>query len=208
MAIFEGNWGGLNHPQDPQTIMRALDNFAGKDGVVICELGVDRGETGNRMFEYLLHIGAVNVKYYGVDDRSLTIYEGEQGHEIGLMHAGMYFLQGDRAKLSEVPPLDFGFVDACHCAECVMKDGIAMSRAVKNGGYMAFHDTSLLVQYPNPNGMRDNAWQHYSSGTAIRPLNVVEGITTGRAMWDGSWDLVDQDGDRLAWGGIRVYRKG
>ncbi len=203
----EKPWGGLHWPHDPETIVRHLSRHAGHDRVVVCELGIDTGLTGNRIVDFLKSIGVRQVAYYGVDDRSLSSFEKDVNHEVAFDHPEMAFVQGDRSALEGLEPIDFGFVDACHCAECVFQDSIAMSRAVRRGGFMAFHDTSLLVQYPNQHGMRDNAWQHYGSGVATRPLNVVEGIVMARALWDGEWSLSVQDGDRLQWGGIRIYEK-
>jgi hypothetical protein len=202
--MSEKYWGGLNCPHDSDTIIRHLSRFCGVQSVVLCELGVDRGYTGNRMVDFLKEIAVENIVYYGVDTLDLDFYEKREAG-IFFEHSEMKFVQGNRDVLHTLQPLDFGFIDACHCAECVYLDSVAMSQIVKLGGCMGFHDTSLKVQYPYT--LRENAWQHYESGTAVRPLNVVEGITMGRAKWHGDWRLITQDGDKLDWGGIRVYQR-
>lgn len=205
--MADDNWGFINYPKDAESIMEHLSRYANYKNFIMCELGVATGKTGSRMVEYLKSIGVENVKYYGVDNLDLVKLNKHNKFEMNLEFEEMEFVKGDFSVLSKLEHVDFGFVDACHCADCVYRDGIAMSKIVKVGGTMAFHDTSLSWQFPN--GDKDiRYWQHYENGAIpTRPLNVVEGILMGRAKWDGDWTLIRQDGDDLDWGGIRVYQK-
>ena len=143
------------------------------------------------------------VRYYGVDDMSLTKRSPAFEHP-----EKMSFVDGDHLTLSRIEAsFDFGLVDACHCSECVFHDSIAMSRKIAVGGLMAFHDTSMMSQFPHsPIGW--TTWQHYGRGhESERPLAVLEGIVMARHLWLGEWKLVIQEGDHLEWGGVRVYEK-
>jgi hypothetical protein len=205
--MFNKDWGYINYPEDANSILSHLSQYANYKNFVICELGVATGRTGNRMVEHLKSIGVKRIKYYGVDNLDLKKHNKTNEVEMCFQFKEMEFINGDSSVLSKIKNVDFGFVDACHCAECVYKDGIAMSKIIKSGGTMAFHDTSLSWQYPY--GDKDKQhWQHYLNGNKpTKPLNVVEGIMMGRAKWDGEWELIRQDGDELIWGGIRVYQK-
>ena len=197
-------WGLLNCPHDPNVLMRNLRVFANADHVVMCELGVERGYTSNRLVDVLKDLQVKKIEFYGVDNCSLQMLD-KVANIVNFEHEEMHFIRGDRNALEPLPMMDFIFVDACHCAECVYLDGIAASKKVKVGGYMAFHDTSLLMQYPSATDQK--YWQHYESGEKTRPLGVVEGIVSGRSKWEGFWVLVDQSGDDLEWGGVRVYQR-
>jgi hypothetical protein len=200
-------WGHINYPSDSNTLLEHLSNFKDIKKVVMCELGVATGRTANRMVEHLKAINVKNVKYYGVDtlwlDQLLNVKDLKPHFE----YEEMEFIEGDRTKLSSLPKLDFGFVDACHCAECVYHDSIAMSKKIKKNGTMAFHDTSLLWQYPNGQSQLKDYWQHIEGAKVLRPMGVVEGIMMSRAKWDGEWNLIKQTGDDLVWGGIRIYQR-
>ena len=206
---MSSGWGSLNIPNDSDTIEKHLESFCNESMVVVCELGIERGHTGNMIVSILKKLGVPCVKYYGVDNLNYHKWEHNTKTEknIDFQHPEMIFVEGDYRALSSLEEIDFGFIDACHCAECVFHDSIAMSKKIKVGGSMAFHDTSLRLQYPNINGLRPDAWQHYDSGRSVRPINVVEGIMMARGKWSGEWELVMQTGDDLSWGGIRIYGK-
>lgn len=204
------NWGFINYPKDAESLTNHLSRYKNYEHLVLCEIGVATGKTGSRMVEFVKSIGVKNIEYYGVDNLDLLKLTNNSSmynkFEMNLEFEEMKFIQGDSSALSRVKNVDFGFVDACHCADCVYKDGIAMSKIIKSGGSMAFHDTSLSWQFPNNKDI--TYWQHYEEGNVpTRPLSVVEGIIMGRAKWDGDWTLIRQDGDDLEWGGIRVYQK-
>lgn len=198
-------WGYINCPNDALTILEYLGTQKEKKQFVLCELGVAMGQTGNRMMEFLKQLGIKKLQYFGIDNKNLDDYGFKQ--TVDFEYEEMKFIQGNREQLSGLPKFDFGFVDACHCAECVYHDAIAMSKKIKKGGAMAFHDTSLLWQYPNDESKTEKYWQHYVNGKPIRPMGVVEGIMMSRAKWNGEWELLVQTGDNLAWGGIRIYQK-
>lgn len=205
--MLNENWGFINYPHDANTILNHLSTYTNAKSFVLVEIGVATGKTGNRMVDHLKSIGVKKIKYYGVDNLDLKknndVFGGKI--EMNFEHPEMQFIQGDFTALPKIKNVDFGFVDACHCAECVYKDGIAMSKIVKVGGCMAFHDTSLSWQYPH--GDKDQKYWQHTNCKVSRPLNVVEGIIMGRAKWHGNWDLIQQDGDELSWGGIRIYQK-
>lgn len=196
-------WGWLNVPNDNITLLDFLDRFANHSSVTICELGVAYGKTANRLVEYLKCLQIPTVYYFGIDDLSLLknppVFD----------YPEMVFVNGNRDKISGLPKLDFAFIDACHCAECVFRDATTVSKNVAVGGYMGFHDTSIQGQYPfSRKSKLHGQRQHYGrKGETARPLSVLEGITAGRAKWEGEWDLVIQTGDDLDWGGIRIYQK-
>jgi hypothetical protein len=199
------NWGSLNCPFDSDSIESHLNCFFNESRVVVCELGIERGHTGNAIISVLKRGGVPIIKYYGIDNFNYHKWDQVEKKEIDFQYDEMEFIEGDRNRIALIEEIDFAFIDACHCAECVFQDSIAMSQKVKVNGSMAFHDTSLLGQYPNEK--RESAWQHYDSGKSIRPINVVEGINMARGKWKGNWELVLQTGDDLPWGGIRIYRK-
>jgi len=202
-------WGSINCPSDSDALEKHLDSFCNESRVAICELGIERGHTGNAMVAYLKSIGVPVVKYYGIDNFNYHRWDqvSDKEKNLDFQFQEMTFIEGDYKKLELLEQLDFAFIDACHCAECVFHDSIAMSKRIKIGGSMAFHDTSILLQYPNESGKRADAWQHYDSGRSVRPINVVEGIMMARGKWSGEWELVMQTGDDLSWGGIRIYGK-
>lgn len=200
-------WGHLNCPNDPLTLLEYLETYKDKKQITLCELGVATGRTGNRMVEFLKQINVEKIQYYGVDNLHLDAFNKVENAKPDFEFEEMQFVQGDRKELAKLPKVDFGFVDACHCAECVFHDSIAMSKIVKKGGAMAFHDTSLLWQYPNGESQPKQYWQHLENGVLIRPMGVVEGIMMSRAKWHGEWNLIRQTGDDLLWGGIRIYEK-
>ena len=195
------NWGLINCPSDSDTIIKTLNEFRGKLGVAICELGIGNGNTGNRMVDFLKSIGIPKIQYFGIDNKSLSLISKENCQH-NFEHQEMEFIKGDKRK---IVPCDFILVDACHCADCVHHDALAASNMVNQNGFMAFHDTSLLWQYPH--NTKKESYQHYESGQQIRPLNVVEGIISSRSLWNGEWELFLQTGDELPWGGMRVYKK-
>ena len=195
------NWGLINCPSDSDTIIETLNQFQSYPEITICELGIGNGNTGNRMVDFLKSIKIEKIKYFGIDNKSLSILS-KRDCKHQFEHEEMQFIHGD---YNNIVPCDFILVDACHCADCVHRDAIAASKKVHPNGYMAFHDTSLLWQYPH--NTKRNSWQHYESGEQIRPLNVVEGIMSSRCLWDGEWQLFLQTGDNLTWGGMRVYKK-
>lgn len=202
-AVLGKRWGYLQ-PDDCVTLLDGVERAAAeRSALALCELGVATGDTGNRLVEFSRGLGAKPLSYVGVDNRALlgTAPAFEYPEE-------MSYLDGDRAALATLrAPVDFAFVDACHCAECVYLDSIAMSARVAVGGYMAFHDTSLLAQFPWTKIGRDT-WQHYGAGDqGERPLAVVEGLAAGRARWEGDWELTAQTGDHLDFGGVRIYRR-
>jgi hypothetical protein len=196
-------WGWLHSPYDNNTLLSFLDRYADADTVSLCELGVGTGRTANRIVEYLHGLSVRRVNYFGVDDLSLL------GSQPRFEYTEMQFINGNREAATCLPKLDFAFIDACHCAECVYRDALVLSRCVKVGGQLGFHDTAILGQYPmSAKSRTEGQRQHYGrAGESIRPLAVVEGIISSRPRWDGDWSLIIQDGDDLDWGGIRIYQK-
>jgi methyltransferase family protein len=201
--IVSKEWGFLNIPNDCYTLLHFLDRFAKAEKVSICELGVATGRTGNRLVEYLRGLQVRQVQYFGVDNLSLGAAEPK------FEHPEMQFINGNRDAVVKLPRLDFVFIDACHCAECVYRDAVVVSRSIVKGGYLGFHDTALLGQYPMSARARSKGQrQHYGrNGESFRPLAVVEGITSSRSRWEGDWSLVIQSGDDLDYGGIRIYER-
>ena len=200
-------WGYLNLQHDPQALLQYLSRFADAKQIDLCELGVAQGKTANRLVDYLKMLKIPKIRYYGIDN--LNLHNNFPLSQVGrpiFEHEEMTFIEGDREELLKLPKMDFAFVDACHCAECVVHDSILMSKLIKKGGSMAFHDTSHLWQYPHGSTPFD-FWQHVIGGRPSRPMNVLEGITMSRTMWDGDWELIVQSGDDMFWGGIRVYKK-
>jgi hypothetical protein len=201
--IGSKEWGYLNTPNDNNTLLLFLHRFAKFESVSICELGVATGRTSNRLVEYLRGLQVKQIQYFGVDDLSLI------GAEPKFEYPEMQFVNGNRDAVVRLPKLDFAFIDACHCAECVYRDAVVVSRSIPKGGYLGFHDTAIRGQYPMSVRARSNGQrQHYGQkGESGRPLAVVEGITASRSHWDGDWSLVIQSGDDLDWGGIRIYER-
>ena len=193
-------WGFLAIPIDPLTLMQAAAiACAGKKSAVAVELGSAQGVTSARMSEFLAYIGVEQLEYFCIDNLCL-----------GFAHSAEYpaklkFIKGDRKILSDLPSVNFGFIDACHCSECVHKDSIAMSRKIVSGGGMAFHDTSTCGQFPT-SGIPVKHWQ-ISDSHGPRPLAVLEGLASARPLWDGDWNLIFQRGDWFPWGGVRAYQK-
>jgi len=201
---MNSQWGGINWPNDSDTLMNHLARFNGVDHVAICEIGIDEGKTGNRLVEFLKECGVKTVEYYGIDNLSYKAITGKN-QEIKFDYTEMNFIHGDKEEIQDLKPLDFALISACQCAECTFQDSVATSKRIKIGGSMAFHNTSLKIQYPNLKS--ENKWQHYDSGKPLRPLNVVEGILMARNLWEGAWVLLQQTGDELDWGGIRIYQR-
>ena len=195
---------GLLQQHDKLALLNGLERLCSeKNQILICELGVASGKTGNRMVEFALAMGETLVKYYGIDDLSLS---GKKP-DFAFVDV-MSFIDGNYQALAALNiGVDFGLVDACHCSECVYTDSIAMSRKVVVGGMMAFHDTSMNSQFPN-SPLGKNLWQHYcKDGESERPLAVLEGIAMARHNWEGEWKLIIQEGDHLEWGGVRIYQR-
>lgn len=201
--MLTSTWGMIQ-PQDKLALMEGLVRVcADTDEIVICELGVAAGLTGNRLVEFADAIGAKKVLYFGVDDLTLT------GKIPEFQYADrMNFVDGGSQVLSRIQTyFNFALVDACHCSECVYHDSIAMSQRISVGGMMAFHDTSMACQYPN-SPLGQTHWQHYCRGSeSERPLAVLEGLAMARHEWLGRWRLVIQEGDHLEWGGVRIFQR-
>ena len=161
--MLHENWGFINYPHDANSLLNHLYQYQNAKNFVYVELGVATGKTANRLMDHLKNIGVKKIKYYGVDNLDLKKANDASDNKVEMIfeHPEMQFIEGDCCALPKIKNVDFGFVDACHCAECVFKDSIAMSKIIKVGGCMGFHDTSLSWQYPY--GDKDKrAWQHLS----------------------------------------------
>jgi len=199
-ALIGKQWGMIIKPNDCVTILEFLDRFRGHKHVAVCEIGTASGATANRIVEYLRLLN-ITTTYFGLDNLSL-------GLTPSLDYGRMYFRNGDRESLAELvtESLDFAFVDGCHCEDCVREDSIVISRYIKPGGFMLFHDASLFAQYPSSLKSRLR-WQHYGTSANQKPLAVLKGIETSQGKWAGEWDLIVQDNDHLPCGGIRIYER-
>jgi len=206
-VMLDGKWGFLQAPFDQITLLSFYQRFQGAERLRIGELGVARGDTANRIVEFLKAIKVQDLRYWGID--TLDFLDTAPNFQFD----EMTFIKADRSGLSQLPEqLDALFVDACHCSECVYQDSITGSAVVRSGGFMLFHDTSLTAQYPNCVYSRERRLaQHYKFGaTSVvgeRPLAVIEGIAASRPKWHGEWKLIVQDNDDLEIGGIRIYEK-
>ena len=128
-------WGSINCPSDSDTLEKHLDSFCNESKVVICELGIERGHTGNAMVSYVKSIGVPVVKYYGIDNFAYHRWDqvSDKEKNLDFQHPEMIFIEGNYKKIELLEQIDFGFIDACHCAECVFHDSIAMSKKIKIG---------------------------------------------------------------------------
>ncbi len=197
-------WGYVNMPWDAIALLNFFDRFSDHQTVTFAELGVARGYTSNRMYEFLRQIGVKKVRYFAIDNLA---YANLEQKPPCFEFKEIQFINGDRQALATLDDeVDCVFLDACHCAECVYSDSIAASKIVKKGGYMLFHDTSLSAQYPLSELTKLHQ-QHYGVNESGRPFSVVEGIITARNEWEGQWRLIMQANDQLPIGGCRGYQK-
>ena len=109
---MSSGWGSLNIPNDSDTIEKHLESFCNESMVVVCELGIERGHTGNMIVSILKKLGVPCVKYYGVDNLNYHKWEHNTKTEknIDFQHPEMIFVEGDYRALSSLEEIDFGFI--------------------------------------------------------------------------------------------------
>lgn len=110
------------------------------------------------------------------------------------------------------PPssIDFCVIDGCHGAPCVERDFLAIERAIKPGGIVAFHDAMPEDQGGEPG---TNGWQsHCGTGTNVIAALEKLGLATERLYWEKKgpgWEIAGAvKGDKSRGGnGFAFFRK-
>lgn len=105
------------------------------------EVGIWKGLTSLDICKHLVS-KKVLFTYYGVDPNPFPI--------------NMPFTQFQLVKeysleaVNLLPPINWVFMDGCHCERCVRNDAMAYFWKLQNNGIMVFHDTSECVQGMHP----------------------------------------------------------
>jgi hypothetical protein len=109
-------------------------------------------------------------------------------------------LESSSSYLARMPhlSLDFAFVDGCHGKACVKSDFIALTRHIKPGGVICFHDTPERVQ-----GLHFQP--HCQTGIAVRSALKELGLFDNEIR--GWRFLGETEGDRLRGGhGMALFQ--
>jgi hypothetical protein len=149
---------GLLFGKDAKVLLRSveyvIDHF-GDEFLNFVEVGVALGDTSGYLIEQIRERNPKSgFHYYAVDSPSI-----EHAPEVDLPE--FEFVEGLSCSpevLNRLPKrIHWAFIDACHCAICVQRDGIVYASKLVKDGVICFHDAT-----PHPE------WQ--GSIQAIHPL--------------------------------------
>lgn len=154
------------------------------------EIGVELGRTSADVVARLAATGRPFV-YYGID-----VLEQKFHHD-----SYIYIRQPSHLAVDRVlPPLDWVFVDGCHCAMCCRRDADLYGHLIAPGGEILFHDASPGTQGLDP--------QNYGGMDGYHDADEARGgIAVRKAIDSGlpaSWRLISAAPDQPR-GGIEIY---
>lgn len=112
------------------------------DKIIFVEIGLNEGKTAEQLIPRIASlIGIESFDYYGIDP---VKYQG--------IYPTIKFInKPSHLAINEIPnPIDWVFVDGCHCAKCVIKDFVLYGSRLRIGGEICFHDASPLTQGRDP----------------------------------------------------------
>lgn len=192
---------GLMPNSDYRTMDLVLDEVCNsfKQGVInVCEIGVHQGNTSRGIRNYLKQKGR-ELKHTGVDNQR-DFKMGAPFPESNLIIGNSYEVYTKLEDNSQ----HFIFIDGNHSYPITMLDFLVYSDKVKEGGYIAFHDTGAHIQ-PMVDfqgiGDMDDEDMYIACRKAVKKLGLLDNKYAG-------WELIfDRWSNELHTGGILLVKK-
>lgn len=187
--------------KDCRTIEKTLSLICNEfaDSVIsVCELGVHQGNTSRGMRSYLNSLGR-EISHTGIDN--------QRDFKMGAPFPESRFIIGNTIEVYNQVENDsqhFLFIDACHNYPMTMADFLVYSDKIKEGGYVAFHDTGAQIKpMTDFQGMGDmddpDMW--IACRKAVNTLGLLNNKFEG-------WTLIfDEYDENFHTGGIVVVQK-
>jgi len=223
---------GLISETDAKKIESTIDlicniYFIGQE-INVTEIGLYSGLTSNGIYEY------VTSKKYGIlsaDKSALATTNNVKCNYIGidnnkdgelLMHfpkEGKLIIGNSTEVYNQIPDNSqhLIFIDGCHTFPAVIADFFCYAPKVKNGGYIAFHDTGKhIVPIHGWQGVGDKEDTDMCLGGVRKALNSIGLLkdrfspsaylheTISRYNWELIFDEADINDEA---GGICVFKK-
>lgn len=193
---------GLISKVDSVTIEKTIDlilkEFPSDEFICTTEVGIFDGNTSRGIHEYieLKNRGNWHIAIDNNKDKQVTIPFLQCNFIIGNSNE-VYNQISDNSQ-------HFIFIDGCHAFPMVVSDFFCYESKVKEGGYLAFHDTGFhIAPYKDYQRMGDekDLDMYISVRKALNRIGLLSGSFKG---WQKVFD--EQDIEDTA-GGIIVFKK-
>lgn len=195
------NTYGLMPEQDYRTLddifYRLCETFP--TGIInTLEIGVHNGNGSRGIHKFFTDAGRINF-HTGIDN--------QRDFEMDAPFPGCNFIIGNSIEVyNQIPDRSqhFLLIDGCHNYPMTMADFLVYSSKIKQGGFVAFHDTGAHIPaFKDYQGMgsREDQDMYISCRRALLTLGLLEGT---RAGWILCHDEADTNFDT---GGITSFIK-
>lgn len=187
------------------TIKLIFEHFP--DEVInVTEIGVYAGETGNGIIEFIEGNGR-KCFLTGVDNN-------KDKEPLRFQYDNLIIGDADEvAYRIEDNSQHLIFIDACHCFAHVVSNLFSYTPKIKQGGYLAFHDTGKHIQPLKgfQHGYKENPDAYISCRKALRSIGLLDTKYIALEA-DGTfledWELIfDEADDKNLAGGVTIFRK-
>ncbi len=190
---------GLISELDSQTIEATLRLILdeNRDIVFVTEVGLFNCATAIGIFEFLMEQDVTFVSYTGIDNEKDKPINAPEWMELIRGNSNeVYYRLKDGSQ-------DFIFVDANHSFPYVVSDFFCYADKVRDGGYIAFHDTGRHIKEFSgyQSGEIDNPDSYISVRRALKKIGLLDNKFEG---WELVFDRADETDEA---GGIVVIRK-
>ena len=185
--LFDRDWDTL-----AESINRVCLRFHDKSVMEFVEIGTWKNGTSRDLITRIRQLHSGKFIYHGIDFEAAVLQDSDYVHHQGLSH-----LLSD-----EIGIVHWVFVDGCHCAMCVARDGTLYGSKLAVGGEICFHDAS-------PNGQGGDDQRHSFMKGHHDEVEAAKGLQIRQAL-----DQTQFPGLKLTqptavqgWGGVEVYEK-
>jgi hypothetical protein len=179
-------------------LLHALLHFP--EGMIdTCEVGVYAGTTSKAICEFVASKGR-GIRHIGIDS-------GKDGEKLIDFPEDALLISGNSNEVyNQIPDNSqhFIFIDANHNFPHVISDFFCYESKIRQGGYLAFHDTGSHIQpfvdYQGY-GSKDDRDMYISVRRALKKIGLLDDKYEG---WKLIFDVSDIDNRA---GGICVFKK-
>ena len=203
-AVTQGDWKALR-----RTLFDVYESFNDKPAPgLLVEVGTLGGKTTCGIFEVLGFLKWEIPDVMTIDTEAHCLGDRLKNQCRNFKNTLRTF-NGTSPDWECVDPIWWGFIDGCHCHDCVLADLRHLSKFVPSGGIICLHDAGEQRNH----GMLVHERYHNKDG-----VKRLYGVTSAIDEWDGGedqWERVEnvpakerpKGSPTPLFGGLQAFRK-